>query len=59
MNRSQQTLRELSDDPNKAIRFMKNLNWLIAVANHNVFLIIVSYMMGICTALGVYVWLIK
>lgn len=59
MNRSQQILRELSNDPSKSIRFMKRLNWLMAVANHNIFLIIVGYMLGISTGLAIYIWLIK
>jgi hypothetical protein len=59
MNKSQMVLRELSGDPVRAIAFLKKVNWLIAFHQYNRFLIIASYLLGITTALFVYVWFIK
>lgn len=59
MNQSQRILREVSNDPTKSIAFLKKLNWLIAVTSHNIFLIVVGYMLGISTGLAIYIWLIK
>ena len=51
MNQSQLVLKELSNDPERAIAFLKNLNTLIALRKREWSRIIIAYLLGIVTTL--------
>ena len=58
MNQSQLVLKELSDNPERAIVFLKNINTLIGLRKREWSRITISYLLGFFSGLFM-VWLIK
>ena len=51
MNQSQLVLQELSKDPERAIKFLKNLNTLIGLQKRNWSRIVIGYLLGVLTSI--------
>lgn len=51
MNQSQLVLRELSENPERAVAFLNKLRKLISIQKRNWSRVIIAYLLGIVTAL--------
>ncbi len=57
MNKSQEILRELSNDPKGSIDFLKRLSRILGMLEREKFLIIVAFLSGILTASLIFNWI--
>ena len=55
MNQSQLVLREVASDPDKSIKFLKNVTRIMSLHKSNWSKVVMAYLVGVLTPLVLYV----